>query len=192
MSPFVSPEPFLASHLFSLSLSLSISLSLSLSCSFLSFFLVFLFCFLLVHSFCLFIVFLSSLLLDEWKITTSKYSITFVVINPFSFLGFPVLLSLSNPFSYHCFFFFFLILSYDFCSTWVFLVSKQTSNPREGLQQNVFLFFSLCFAKCEKLSFFGGALSWLILVDAQKHYKNRYFSTFLKQKRQNMTISKRH
>ena len=35
-----------------------------------------------------------------------------------------------------------------------------------GLQQNVFVVRSLCFAKCEKLSFLGPF--WQILVDVQK------------------------
>ena len=43
---------------------------------------------------------------------------------------------------------------------------------------------TLCFAKCEKLSFFGGAVFlgkfWLMF---NKHYKNRYFSTFLKKQK---------
>ena len=42
-----------------------------------------------------------------------------------------------------------------------------------GLQQNVFFFLiNLCIAKCEKLSFWGGAFLGQILVDVQKHYKN--------------------
>ena len=39
---------------------------------------------------------------------------------------------------------------------------------------------NLCFAKCEKLSFFFApffANFWLMF---KKHYKNRYFSKFLK------------
>ena len=64
---------------------------------------------------------------------------------------------------------------------------------RGGLQQNVLFFMNLCFAKCEKLSFFLFFLAIFgqILVDVQKHYKHRYFSTFLKQKKANppqMTI----
>ena len=59
-----------------------------------------------------------------------------------------------------------------------------------GLQQNGF-FMNLCFAKCEKLSFFGGPFFGQILVDVQKHYKNRYFSTLKKGKKlEKMTIFK--
>ena len=39
-----------------------------------------------------------------------------------------------------------------------------------------------CFAKCQKLSFFGGhffANFWLMF---EKHYENRHFSTYLKAK----------
>ena len=55
------------------------------------------------------------------------------------------------------------------------------------LQQNGF-FMNLCFGKCEKLSFFIAhffffAKFWLMF---KKHYKNRYFSTFLKTKKQKM------
>ena len=42
---------------------------------------------------------------------------------------------------------------------------------------------NLCFAKCQKLSFFFCLFFCQILVDVQKHYKNRYFSKFLKAKK---------
>ena len=45
------------------------------------------------------------------------------------------------------------------------------------------------FAKCEKLSFLSGPCFGQFLVDVQNHYKNRYFSTFAKQKT-NMTSPK--
>ena len=56
-------------------------------------------------------------------------------------------------------FVFFLILSYVFCSTSLFLVSKtqvekHIFSKKGGLQQNGFFFMNLCFAKCQKLSFF--------------------------------------
>ena len=55
---------------------------------------------------------------------------------------------------------------------------------KEGLQQNVLFFMNLCFAKREKLSSFLPIVC-PILVDVQKHYKNWYFSTFVKAKKQN-------
>ena len=55
----------------------------------------------------------------------------------------------------------------------MFLVSTNTEKHqflvKRGLQQNFFL--NLSFAKCEKLSFFGGHFLGQILVDVQKHYK---------------------
>ena len=108
-------------HTCSISLSLSLSLSLSISFSFflpscLSFFAFF--CFL---PFVSFFVFQSFLLLFNEN-NNMKYSIT---INPFSFSWVSCLV-----FSFKSLFLilvFFLILSYVFCSTWMFLVSKQTS-----------------------------------------------------------------
>ena len=38
---------------------------------------------------------------------------------------------------------------------------------------------NLCFAKRQKLSVFWPCF-WQFLVDVQKHYKNKYFSTCLK------------
>ena len=62
---------------------------------------------------------------------------------------------------------------------------KNTNFWSKGeLQQNGF-FMKLCFGKCEKLSFFCPLFAkfWLMF---KKHYKKRYFSTFLKTKKQKM------
>ena len=48
------------------------------------------------------------------------------------------------------------------------------------LGQEGAVFINLCFAKCEKLSFFGGIFWGGFFVVLQKHYKNRYFNTFFK------------
>ena len=54
------------------------------------------------------------------------------------------------------------------------LVAKQTTLKthiigQEGVAtKRLFFIFNLCFAKCEKLSFFGGAFLGQILVDVQK------------------------
>ena len=53
---------------------------------------------------------------------------------------------------------------------------------QEGGCNKTFFFINLCFAKCEKLSFFLGALFWQILVDVQKHYKIGISAHFSKQK----------
>ena len=42
---------------------------------------------------------------------------------------------------------------------------------------------TLCFAKREKLSFFGGAIFLANFGGSSKHNKNRYFSTFLESKK---------
>ena len=51
-----------------------------------------------------------------------------------------------------------------------------------GCNKTVF-FMNLCFAKCEKLSFWG-ANFWQILVDVQKHYKISISALFLKQNKE--------
>ena len=159
----------------------SISLSLSLACSFLYFFLlVFLFCFLLVPCFCLFLCFSVFFAFVSWK-EHQNIQLQSFFINPFSSFWFPVLFSLWNPF-------FLSLLHPDFklcfCSTSMFLVVKTQKTPifgQEGGCNKTFFFMSLCFAKCDKLSFWGPFLGkfWLML---KKHYKLRYFSTFLKAK----------
>ena len=55
-----------------------------------------------------------------------------------------------------------------------------------GLQQTG-LFYQPVFCKCQKLSFFCHFLGnfWLMF---KKHYKNRYFSTFLKAKKMILTL----
>ena len=107
-------------------LCLSLSLSLSLSCSFLSFFLlVFLFLLYFGSFFSLFLSFSVFFAFVSWKLTTSKDSIAkFFFINPVSFFGFLSCFLFQIPFSYLCFF---LVFSYAFCSTSMFLVSKNTS-----------------------------------------------------------------
>ena len=139
---------------FSISLSLSLSFLLFCLFSFLSFFFAF-FWFLVFVSFFLF---LSSLLFflqrNNIKIFNCKFFSSI-----FSFFWFPVFVFLSSPFFLSCFF---ADLKLCFCSTSLFLVSKKTKlkktpifSQKGGLQQNGF-FMTLCFAKCEKLSFFLG------------------------------------
>ena len=53
---------------------------------------------------------------------------------------------------------------------------------QEGGCNNFFL-INLCFAKCEKLSFFWGALFWANFGWCSKALSNRYFSTFLQEKK---------
>ena len=145
----------------------SISLSLSLSCSILSFFLlVFLFCFLSVPSFSLFLSFSFFFAFVSLKEQHQNIKLQFFP-EIFSVFWFPVLLFFPIPFSYLCFF---LILSYVFCSTSMFLASKNKVEKHQflvkrGVVTKRFFFMNLCFAKCEKLSFFSAhffAQFWLM------------------------------
>ena len=152
----------------------SISLSLSLSCSILSFFLlVFLFCFLFVPFFLSFFPFLSSLLLFHERNNIKTLNCYFFFLKYFLFFWFPVLLFLSNPF-------FLSLLFPDFKLCFLFNINvfgfkkqswKHQFLVKRGVATKRFFFFmNLCFAKCEKLSFFL-PIFCPILVDVQKHYK---------------------
>ena len=88
-----------------------------------------------------------------------KIAISWFSMNVFSFFGFLSCFLFEISFSYLSFF---LILSYVCCSTSLFMVSKNPSSKTPIFGQkggcNITGFFmNLCFAKCEKLSFFGGA-----------------------------------
>ena len=163
----------------------SVSLSLSLCCSFLfTFLLVFLFCFLFVSCFCLFLSLSFFIAFVSWKEKHENIQLQFVFLKYFLFLLVSCLAFLFQiPFSYLCFF---LILSYVFSSTSMFLVSKRTNweaqkNKKKKTNCNKTGFFmNLCFAKCEKLSFFF--CPFFLPMMFKKHYTNRYFSIFLKAK----------
>ena len=108
------------------------------------------------------------------KRTTSTYSITkFSFINIFSFWVFCLLFSLKSLFLS---LFFLLILSYVFVQHHCFWFHKKNKLKntnfwsKGGLQQNVF-FMNLCFAKCEKLSFFGGHFFGKFWLKFRKHCK---------------------
>ena len=60
-------------------------------------------------------------------------------------------------------------------------VQKTPILGQEGGCNITDLFINLCFAKCVKLSFWGG-IFWPIFVVFQKNTKKRYFSTFFKAK----------
>ena len=135
---------------------LCLSLSLSLSCFCLFFFLlVFFFCFLFVSCFRLVFLFLSSLLLFSEKnnMKILNYYLFFHQYFLF-FFWFPVLFFLSNPFSLSLFF---LILSYVFCSTWMFLVFKTNSLKNtifwgeKGGCNKTFFFYQPVFCKMWKV-----------------------------------------
>ena len=156
------PPPFLF-------LFLCLSVVLFFFPSFLSFF----FAFFLFLVFVSFFLFLSSLLLFHEKKNIKIFNCNFFLIY-FLFLLVSCLAFLFQiPFSYLCFF---LILSYVFCSTSMFLVSKRTNwkaqkkTKKKQLQQNGF-FMNLCFAKCQKLSFFFAsffAKFWLMFKNTIK------------------------
>ena len=150
----------------------SVSLSLSLCCSFLfTFLLVFLFCFLFVSCFCLFLSLSFFIAFVSWKEKHENIQLQFVFLKYFLFLLVSCLAFLFQiPFSYLCFF---LILSYVFSSTSMFLVSKRTNweaqkKQKKQIATKRFFFMNLCFAKCEKLSFFFCPFFCQFLVDVQK------------------------
>ena len=167
---FLSPLTFFGLPLFPF-LFLCLSLSLVFLSSFLSFFFAF-FLFLVFVSFSFFFL----LCFCFMKRTTWTFSIAISLFPELCSLSFGFLscFSVSNPFFYLCCF---LILSYVFCSTSMFLVSKRTNwkaqkNKKNKLQQNVFFFFmNLCFAKCEKLSFFFCPFFAKFWFMFKKHYK---------------------
>ena len=154
------PPPFLFVFL-------CLSFALVFLSSFLSFFgLSFCFLFLSLFHCSFFFAFVSSIEQHE------NIKLQFILfINMFSFFGFLSCFLFEIYFSYLCFF---LILSYVFCSTSLFLVSNNPSwkTPMFGHKGgcNITVFFmNLCFAKCEKLSFFlGGLFFGKFLVAFQK------------------------
>ena len=90
-------------------------------------------------------------------------------------------------------FVFFLILSYVFCSTSLFLVSKKTKLKntnfwsKGGLQHTGYFLWTCVLqnVKSYRFWFFFLANFWLFF---KKHYNNRHFSTFFKAK----NYKKRH
>ena len=149
---------------FSIFLSLSISSSspfllpscLSFLLSFASLFLSLSFLFFLLH---------------EKKQHQKDWCTKFSFINLFSFLVSCLLFSLKSLFLLLVFF---ADLKLCFCSTSLFLVSKKNQVEKHqflvkrGVATKRFFFMSLCFGKCEKLSFFWGAFFGQILVGVQK------------------------
>ena len=165
---FLSPLTF-----FGLPLFLFLFLCLSVVLFFFSSFLSFFFAFFLFLVFVSFFPFLSSLLLfhekKNIKISNCNFFLKYFLFLLVSCLAFLFQIS----FSYLCFF---LILSYVFCSTSMFLVSKRTNwkaqKTKKQLQQNVFFFFmNLCFAKCQKLSFFFASFFAKFWLMFKKHFK---------------------
>ena len=164
----------------------SVSLSLSL-CFLLSFLLpsCLSFCFLFVSCFCLFFIFLSSLLLFHEKNNMNIFNCNFFFSwNSFSFFWFPVLLFLSNPF-----FLSLLFPDFKLCfSTSMFLVKKNKVEKHQFLVKRGVAtkraFLWACVLENVKSYRFFCPFFCQILVDVQKqkHYKNTYFSTFLKAK----------
>ena len=163
----------------------SVSLSLSLCCSFLfTFLLVFLFCFLFVSCFCLFLSlsFFIAFLFHEKK--TSKYSIAILFPEIFSLsFGFMSCFSVSNPFLLSLLFPDFKLCFLFNINVFSFKKNKLKSTKKNQLQQNLF-FYEPVFCKMWKVIVFFCpffAKFWLMF---KKHYKNRYFSKFLKAKKQ--------
>ena len=155
--------------IFSVSLSFSLSLfwppsfcvSLSLSLFFLLFFLSsFLSLFFAVFWFLVFVsffLFLSSLLFFHERNNIKKSIASFFFINSFSFFGFlsfflssSFFLSLLFPHFKLCFLFNIKVFGFKTDN----LKKTEFFGQKGGCNKTVFFFINLCFAKCEKLSFF--------------------------------------
>ena len=160
---------------FSLFLSLSLSFLLFFLSSFLSFFFAFFWFLVLSLSFLFFLLCM--------KGTRSKYSIaSFFFINIFCFGGFlsfflssPFFLSLLFPDFKLCFFvqhkgFWFQNKQ---LKKLIFLVKRGVATKR-------FFFMNLCFAKCQKLSFFCVPFFGKFWVMFKKHYKIGILAHFSK------------
>ena len=170
--------------IFSVSLSFSLSLfwppsfcvSLSLSLSFLLFFLSsFLSFFFAVFWFLVFVsffLFLSSLLFFHERNNIKIFNCKFFLHQYFLFFGFlsfflssSFFLSLLFPDFKLCFLFNIKVFGFktdNLKKKQKFLVKREVATKR------FFFFINLCFAKCEKLSFFLGHFFWQFLGDVQK------------------------
>ena len=176
LSPFGPPS-------FSVSLYLSLFFLLLF---FLSFLLVFVFAFLWFLVFVPFLFLsLSSLLFfherNNIKILNCKFFpeiISLFLFSVFFFLSSSFFLSLLFPHFKLCFLFNIKVFGFKTEN-----LKKNIFWSKGGLQQNGFFFINLCFAKCQKLSFFFGHFFGNFWLMFKKHYKNRYFSTFLKAKK---------
>ena len=173
LSPFGPPS-------FSVSLSLSLFFLLFFLSSFLSLFLLS-FGSLFLSLFCFFLFLLAFL---SWKEQHQNIKLQVFFLKSFLFLSFlPFFLSSS---------FFLSLLFPDFKLCFLFNIKvfgfktknlkKKTIFGQKGGCNKTGFFINLCFAKCQKLSFFFGHFLdnfWLMF---KKHYKNWYFSTILKAK----------
>ena len=164
---FLSPSTFFGLPLVQF-LFLCLSLSLSLVLFFLSSFLSFFFCFLLVPSFSLFLIFLSSLLLFSEKNNTKCLNCNCFFINSFSFLWFPVLF-----FSFKSLFLIFVFPGIQLCFLLNInvLVSKNTSRKtpifgQKGSCNKSFFLITYVLKNVKSYRFFP--LFCQILVDVQK------------------------
>ena len=163
----------------------SISLSLSLSCSILFFPSCLFFCFLFVPSFSLFLYLSFLFAFVSWKDNIKTLNCYFFpeffslfLVSCLVFLSNPFFLSLFFPDFKLCFLFNINVFGFKKKQSWKTPIFGQ----KGGLQQNGF-FMNLCFAKCESYCFLGCHFCqiWFMF---NKHCKNRYFSTFLKAKKQ--------
>ena len=159
--------------------SVSLSLSLSFLLFFLSSFLSFLFAFFLVPCFCLFLSFSFFFACVSWKDQHKNIKLQVLSSSIFS-LFLVSCLFFQVPFSYLCYS---LILSYVFCSTSWFFISKQTTLKKKFLGQkggcNKTGFLSTCVLQNVKSYRFFCVPFWgKFRLMFEKHYKNWYFSTF--------------
>ena len=142
---------------------------------FLSSFLSFFSCFLLVPSFSLFLSFSLFFAFVSWKLTTSKDSIAkLFFINSVSFLVSCLVFSCKSLFLIFVFSWYSVMLFVQHQCFWFqkTQVEKHYFLVKRGVATKRLFFNNLCFAKCEKLSFFLGPFFGQILVDVQKNTIN--------------------
>ena len=156
-------------------------LCLSLALVFLSSFLSFFFAFFLFLVFVSFFIILSSLLLLHEKNNMKILNCNVFVSSIVFWGGFLSCFLFEISFSYLYFLpdlelcFLFNIIAFGFKKSW-----KTPIWGQQGGCNITFFFMSLCFAKCEKWSFWGRHFLPFFGCFFKKHYKSRYFSTFFK------------
>ena len=178
--PFLSPLTFFGLPLFHF-------LFLCLSVLLLSFFLPSCLSFLAFFFFLVFVSFFCSIFCAfvSWKEHENIKLEFLFFIKMFSFWGFLSCFLFEISFPYLCFFSWFWVMFFvqHHCFWFQKNKLKNTFFQKKGGCNKTGFFMNLCFAKCQKLSFFFGhfffAFFWLFF---KKHYKNRHFSTFFKAK----------
>ena len=130
-------------------------------------------------SFSFFFAFLS------WKEQHQNIKLQVLSLKSFLFFMFPaffcfklLFLSLLFPHFKLCFLFNIKVFGFQTKN-----LKKTFFGQKGGCNKTVFFLSTCVFAKCQKLSFFLAIFFGNFWLMFKKHYKNRYFSTFLKAKK---------